>query len=480
MVYTVMMNNKGFSILNVLIIGSILSAMTVNVFQRQELSKRSTSSNDIQEELNRVTSMVSQVLANSRACTGHFLTNHLRPFYADSTLSQRNLTSGIILSSPYGRLISPNQNWGVKTSTLTVDSITLNKISNETSRIDFYFRVNDENSFLHYTSQNNKRVLRSVDLTISRDSNGIIDGCFVDSDELISDAIERFCQGPGAIFDRNSYECRVIVPQMVNCPVGQILVGLDLDNSDPSAPKVVPHCTSSYAGNTDLSCPTNQVLRGIDVNGDAICENLTANDLSHLIAANQKFPSTSGFENCASNRMRFNVQAGSIELECDPVSTPPPAPTIANICINVRYDNCEDFPNYPTFGGKQYLRFNITEFFGTTTSVRSSRVRQISHRWSHISGGTCRQTGTYWVPSSSSPLQGAIGNNYEITPITQVGGTPIPAWRTYYTTGIGPSTQHFVGPYLCQLETGSSPLSGTFQDRPGSCDVDIRLLCNVP
>ncbi len=150
--------------------------------------------------------------------------------------------------------------------------------------------------------------------------------CHANPDDMISSAVKRFCQGPGAIYDPETQKCLLIGFNDEDCDPGYYMKGLTYD---ASTMLVTPIC-EEVAGLTydEVGCVGKAgVPIGFDASGNIVCEKMTSGYIWDFVYNDQKNAAT---RECSSRITKLDVMGDDLMVRCmvpTPTYTPTPTPT---------------------------------------------------------------------------------------------------------------------------------------------------------
>lgn len=485
------MKNQGQALIQAMVIGAIVAGSAVFMTQKQSQVSRVIGSNIVREDLLKVTSGMEQILSSVKACGGDF-SSQIGSLVAQADGTTVDLTE-VNVGAPYGVIFSNNSAFGSRATVDTdgnqlqgniiVNDIRLTKVDTNNVNISIDFKINDAKSMFKRNDGSDFILTRSFDLKVHYDDAGNYDTCHLDPSGKVEDAVFRFCQGTGAVYDSETVECRIVRLEDKTCAANEAMVGLDPDMSDPKDPKLVPVCASNLATRIDLECNTaaGEFLKGVNADGSKNCQTLEKADISHLVSTS--------IADCSSHEINMLGDAGDEKIKISCASSTPsyslawvnsPSTVMVDTNINpiVKVWDGASTASSLSSGSVTYTIHTGTGCSGATVATfsgvnfSSGLADGTSSNVQHSSGGSFSLKATSsGTPASPYGTLTAICKDFTITsyelifsqyPSFYQSGTNFdPEFIVEYSSG-NPSSDQNVSLYKYSDASCSTAASGTF------------------
>jgi hypothetical protein len=313
-------DESGLALIQVLLMATMLAgAVTFSVLQNSKTTQKV--SHDIYaQDLRLLVDRIQSVLANQPDCTDlvsqttGFATLAVFATISPTTLQGTNLQ--LFLTETDSGTLVPR--YGAQEK-ISLTDITIERTSATRADLTLDFRIDDDGVL------GIREFAKVIPLTIIGTATTVT-GCHADPDDLISDAMKRFCQGPGAILNPDTNQCFIIGFNPQDCADGYFVKGLSYD---PETMMVTPICDTIAAGGLtydEIGCVGKAgVPVGFNASGDIVCDKMTSNYIWDLVRANQRDSATA---DCTSRIAKLLVAGDSFSVHCPlPTATNTPLPT---------------------------------------------------------------------------------------------------------------------------------------------------------
>ncbi len=294
-VFMFLKNNKGFSLVEVLIASGILGAMGLYLasFSKQAITMEKKSETSF--EINSISSLITQSLLNKDSCLytlgdGSVITNGKKI----SVIKNRKGDDIFNTSTKYG-------NNSVSINDIEVVDVNASGAPGENK----YGEIKLQVTFLRTSKliQGSKTTRRSFPVSVELDASNKLVSCFSSTENSVVTAKEEACNNIGGIFDKTTDKCDlkpyhsgeigsdnvavssnylfgyhqdVLNSNFVNVE-GDTMTGKLIVENDVQTKTQI--CVNGRCRNFDKSlCPTGQVVKEINENGTVTCANVTCPD----------------------------------------------------------------------------------------------------------------------------------------------------------------------------------------------------------
>jgi len=268
---------SGFSLAELMVSLGIASAITLLVMSTIKLSSNTKKTLERTTEVNSLIQKVTAELSRKEVCEKNFKPNApittITPTAVPQNLVSITNKSGkaiITANTNYGELIRP-------ITTITYSGV----VSGNNPRL---FKMNVVVGYQPVADSGQTITPKqfSIPINVFLDANGRIDTCYADIQSLLEKAVENSCQGNGAtyyakdatyVYGHCEHEAEIRDSAnnvALTCPAGELLQAVDVTTSNPDG-KMIFRCAKF---STATSCPAWNYLKGVDTNGNAICEDI--------------------------------------------------------------------------------------------------------------------------------------------------------------------------------------------------------------
>lgn len=313
-------SESGLALVQVLSLGAILTgAIGLSVWQNSKTSKKVA--HDIYaQDLKQFVDRVQSVLANQPDCTDMIsATTGFSTLATNGTISPTSLegtTLGLFLEETDVGTSTPRYGSQEK---ISLTDITIERTTDTAATLTLKFNIDEDVLGIREFSKAIPLVIIGTPTTVT--------SCHANPDNIIEDAVKRFCHGPGAIYNPDTHQCFIIGLDNEPCDNGEYVKGL----SYSAATKMVTPVCDVIAGLTydTTGCLARAgVPTGFDASGDLVCTNMDENYVWEITYANQK---NQVYENCITRRTKLSAGAEGIRVRCvQPTSTPTHTATPTN------------------------------------------------------------------------------------------------------------------------------------------------------
>jgi hypothetical protein len=316
---------SGVALIQVLMMSVLLAgSITFSVLQNNKTTQKV--SHDIYtQDLRQFVSRVQDVLANQPDCTDIVGgTTGFATLATGNTITPTELTGAAASLQKFlevtdaGTLIP---RYGAQEK-ISLNSMSIERTTDTAAILTLNFTIDDQGVL------GIREFAKTIPLVIIGTPTTVT-SCHADPDDMISDAVKRFCQGPGAIYDPDTHQCLLIGFNDQDCDPGEYVKGLSYD---ASTMMVTPVC-EGISGLTydEVGCVGKAGSPvGYDAAGDVICEKMTSNYIWDLVHIDQQNAATM---DCTSRITKFVVGASNFSVHCPaptPTFTPTNTPTNTN------------------------------------------------------------------------------------------------------------------------------------------------------
>lgn len=314
---------SGIALIQVLMMSVLLAgAVTFSVLQNSK-SVQKVSHDIYAQDLRQFVSRVQGVLANQPDCTDivgattGFATLATGATITPTVLLGTNLqkflevTDGVTFLPTYGAQ-----------GKIFLTSMSIQRTTDTAATLTLNFRLNDDKAL------GIREFAKVIPLIIIGTPTSVT-ACHANPDDMISDAVKRFCQGPGAIYNPDTHQCYLIGFNNSGCEPGYFVKGLSYS---ASTMMVTPIC-ASVSGLTydEVGCTAQAGAPvGFDADGDVICHKMTSNYIWDLVYLNQQ---NAVYTDCTSRITKLDFMGNDLMVRClapTPTYTPTNTPTATN------------------------------------------------------------------------------------------------------------------------------------------------------
>jgi len=310
-------SESGIAMVQVLVLGALLSgAITFSVLQNSKASKQ-ISHNIYNQDLRNLVDRIQSVLANEVDCTDMiaattgFSTLATSASISPTSLAGTNLR--VFLQETDAVTLVPRYGSQEKIS-LTDITITRGADNDGAGTLLLNFRIDDDVLGIREFAKSIPIIMLGTAATVT--------SCHANPDDIIADAVQRFCHGPGAIYKEETNQCFIIGVNATDCDSGEYVRGLAFD---PATLMMNPVCeTPTVASYDEVGCyGLATVPTGLDGSGDIVCSTMTSSYIWDLVFLNQQ---NAAFEICSSNIAKLSYNVEGLRVRCQ-AATPTPLPT---------------------------------------------------------------------------------------------------------------------------------------------------------
>lgn len=254
-------NNRGFSLVEIMVALGIMSALLVVLNTAQKSSMTSTGDLAVTSEVNNLIQLLTSELSRVETCNKNFGTTAIGA--ARTSIKNKSGQNIITAGAAYGK-------------ELTIQAITTAAGAGNVMELTITYLPQKK------TAQNFK-----IPINVFMDGAGIIKSCFSDVQTLLKNAVQNACDtsngyvftaGTGTGIGTCDVEFKVqdsaggaisdgATPGKYFCPTGEFLQRVDVTTTPGSW---IFKCKSA----TTASCPSWQYLESFDANGDPVCKDL--------------------------------------------------------------------------------------------------------------------------------------------------------------------------------------------------------------
>lgn len=327
------MNQKGFSLVEILMAAGIVGGIALTVAKLSQDSARVTKTTEANNEINNFMSDVSYILSDKASCEATVA--------GSETIGAQISTIKKVKDSTIFNVyeLDPKK-YG--NNSFSISSI---RTSLEDGGVLLLFDIKRAN----VTTLGSRQITKRLPLKAVVE-NGKIKSCFSDTESMIESAVRAACKGNSARFDENLKECHHEL-QILICESGKVMQQIVAEDGT-----IKSECVPIIP--TPMNCPAGEFIKSITVDGATTCEPL--NTKNGPCGVGQYAYQLSGGElrcrdipKCSGNRSLLTSDATTGELKCSPLLCDPTNQYFAGF-NSTGAAVCKNFPD-KSCGQGQYI-----------------------------------------------------------------------------------------------------------------------------
>lgn len=296
---------SGLALIQVLLMATMLAgAVSFSVLQNSKTTQKV--SHDIYaQDLRLLTERIQSVVANQPDCTDLITPTGFNNLAVGTSISVSELTGTNLLNflvvTDAGTL---TPRYGAQEK-ISLTAINISRTTITAGVLTLNFRIDDDDVLgIREFAKTIPMVFIGTAATIT--------SCHANPDDMISDSVKRFCQGPGAVYYPETNQCFIIGFYPQSCDPGNFVKGLSYD---PSTMMVTSVCEpiSGLTYDTVGCIGDVGVPVGFDADGDIICTRMSSKNMWPLVNLTQQNEATM---DCTTRITKLNPGASTLSVIC--------------------------------------------------------------------------------------------------------------------------------------------------------------------